>query len=161
MNCGELIKKNRIQMGYSQSELAIKAGVGLATLQNIEADRANPSIKTLRTILKVLHIEIRFESTRRKADRKILLSLGLPLMGDEEGEYVRTRARLLTQLQTLSFADFKGRELRALSSWLHAIRDHYPSFWEEVPARLKAWSQNQQVSPKLRRLALARLGSYL
>ena len=161
MKYGGMVKKTREKRGFSQSELAVRAGVGLATLQNIEADRANPSLKTLESIFAVLRIKIRFEQSSPQVDRGMLAVLGLPLMSEGEAGYAPTRTGLLSQLAAVSLDEFKGREVKALSSWLHAIHDHYPSTWNEVAPKLRAWAQNQETSPKLRRLALARLGKYL
>ena len=160
MNYSAAIKKGRLKRGYSQSELASRAGVGLATLQNIEADRANPSMKTVSALLDVLEIGLQFVAADTKSDFDQLRALGLPLIGPEEGAS-KSRSSLLNQLRVVALSDFNARELKALAAWLQAMHDHYPSIWVEVPMNLKAWAKNQQVSPKLRRIALARLSQYL
>lgn len=171
MNLADTIRKTRGELGLSQTELALRSGVGLATVQNIEGNRGNPSLKTLDSIFKVLQIELKFERMGEPVNWSVLARLGCPILAKSEPalkdrslasqSVTPTRSSLLEQLRFLASTHLRKREARAVASWLHAIRDHYPSVWQEIPTSLRAWAQNQETSPKLRRIALSHLGDFL
>lgn len=52
------IKKRRIRLGISQQDLAEFAGVGIATVKDIERGKGNPSLQTLQKLLEVLGLEM-------------------------------------------------------------------------------------------------------
>jgi len=53
---GQNIKSIRTKQGISQKTLAIKSGVGLASIQRIEYGQLNPKRETLHKIAKALHV---------------------------------------------------------------------------------------------------------
>jgi transcriptional regulator with XRE-family HTH domain len=56
---GEAIKERRGVLSVTQRELAEIAGVGINTLTKIERGEANPSLKTLQSILNALGLEMK------------------------------------------------------------------------------------------------------
>lgn len=60
MGCGEEIKLRRKTLAISQRDLAEMAGVGLATIKDIEREKGNPSLYTISRILDVLGMEVLF-----------------------------------------------------------------------------------------------------
>ena len=52
------IKKRRTRLGISQQDLAEFAGVGIATVKDIERGKGNPSLQTLQKLLEVLGLEM-------------------------------------------------------------------------------------------------------
>ncbi len=60
MSCGEEIKLRRKTLAISQRDLAEMAGVGLATIKDIERGKGNPSLSTISRILDVLGMEVLF-----------------------------------------------------------------------------------------------------
>jgi y4mF family transcriptional regulator len=52
------IKKRRMRLGISQQDLAELAGVGIATVKDIERGKGNPSLQTLQKLLEVLGLEM-------------------------------------------------------------------------------------------------------
>ncbi len=60
MGCGEEIKLRRKTLAISQRDLAEMAGVGLATIKDIEREKGNPSLSTISRILDVLGMEVLF-----------------------------------------------------------------------------------------------------
>ena len=60
MGCGEEIKLRRKTFAISQRDLAEMAGVGLATIKDIERGKGNPSLSTISIILDVLGMEVLF-----------------------------------------------------------------------------------------------------
>lgn len=60
MCCGEEIKLRRKTLTISQRDLAEMAGVGLATIKDIERGKGNPSLSTISRILDVLGMEVLF-----------------------------------------------------------------------------------------------------
>lgn len=58
MVVAEVLKERRQTLGLSQVDLAEMAGVGIATVKNIECGKANPSIRTIESIAEVLGLEL-------------------------------------------------------------------------------------------------------
>ena len=52
------IKKRRTRLGISQQDLAEFAGVGIATVKDIERGKGNPSLQTLQKLMEVLVLEM-------------------------------------------------------------------------------------------------------
>jgi transcriptional regulator with XRE-family HTH domain len=55
---GKLIKQRRELLGLLQPQLAGISGIGLRTLQLVEAGKANPSLETLVQIIDPLGLEL-------------------------------------------------------------------------------------------------------
>lgn len=161
------LKSYRQQRGLTQTALATKAGISLATIQNIEAGKANPELSTLTEICRVLGLELRLEP--KVIDWESLIPYGLPLVSLKNMVPVRPhREALLKNLNgvclQLETVKPTSREGMCLAAWLLALKDHYPSVWRSVDPQLSKWLENLEVTPsliKLRRLALARVSSYL
>jgi len=156
----------RLARGISQSELAHRAGTSLATVQNIEAGRANPSLATLERIVHELGLRLEFKST--PLDWTHFASLGVPLLTAPAAPLRPDKELLRQELSTLSpdalSALTDPREAAALRSWLRALQDHYPQLWARWAPHLSSWMKKQELSGpeiKLRRIALSRLAEYL
>lgn len=156
----QVIRQTRIAKRISQAELAVKAGVGVATLQNIEAGRANPSYSTILALLKILNVEIEFKSKTRNKSADLSL-LGCPLLSNRNSETLPNRKEVIQELRLLDPSLQKGRQKMAVAAWLNAIQSHFPSVWEEAPMATRAWLQNQRISPKLRRIAISKLAEFM
>lgn len=61
MSFSEVIKKRRKILAISQQDLAEMAGIGLATIKDIERGKGNPSMGTISKIMEVLGMEIVFK----------------------------------------------------------------------------------------------------
>ena len=61
MSLAEVIKSRRKTLNISQHDLAEMAGIGLATIKNIERGKGNPSIGTVSKIMEVLGMEIEYK----------------------------------------------------------------------------------------------------
>lgn len=61
MNLAEVIKKRRKTLNISQRDLAEMAGIGLATIKDIERGKGNPSMGTVSRIMEVLGMEIEYK----------------------------------------------------------------------------------------------------
>ena len=61
MDFCEVMKSRRRTLAISQSDLAEMAGVGLATIKDIERRKGNPSLSTITRILDVLGMEVIFK----------------------------------------------------------------------------------------------------
>lgn len=64
MNLAEVIKSRRKVLSISQQDLAEMAGLGLATIKDIERGKGNPSMTTALKIMEVLGMEIEFKLRR-------------------------------------------------------------------------------------------------
>lgn len=56
-----VIKSRRKTLAISQQDLAEMAGVGLATIKDIERGKGNPSMGTVSKIMEVLGLEIEYK----------------------------------------------------------------------------------------------------
>lgn len=61
MDLQEVMKSRRRTLAISQQDLAEMAGVGLATVKDIERGKGNPSLSTVSRILNVLGMEVVFK----------------------------------------------------------------------------------------------------
>lgn len=61
MELSDVLKSRRKTLAISQLDLAEMAGVGLATVKDIERKKGNPSMSTVLRILEVLGMEIIFQ----------------------------------------------------------------------------------------------------
>ena len=153
------IRRRRTLAGLTQQQLADRAGLCLATLQNIESNKANPTLDVLDSIFSTLGIE--FSIRGSSPDWNVLIGLGVPLFGTSS--VAPTLELLVSQLRKLSHFsgpfDDSTRESSALRAWLSAIEGHYPSLAREIPLKMRGCGLH--VSPKLRRIALEKLAKYL
>ena len=158
------IKQHRIQQHLSQLELASMAKVSLATLQNLEAGRGNPELKTILNLFSVLGLSI--EVINRKPDWEKWISYGLPLISNKP-HFIPVREKFVAEFLKLNpspdFNDLDDRIKKAWVSFLCEVRDHYPRIFNRNK-KLEVWvlsHQDKFLSPKLRRISLAALGAYL
>ena len=61
MRLSEVIKNRRKTLAISQQDLAEMAGLGLATIKDIERGKGNPSMATVSKIMEILGMEIVFK----------------------------------------------------------------------------------------------------
>lgn len=161
-----IVKTTRIARGLTQTTLAQKAGVGFATLQNIEAGRANPEYKTVHAILRALDLSLEIKEATFSWNP--LISLGLPLLNTAKITEPNASATLLTtylnQISKSVLQNANSRELDALAGFLWAIKDHYEYTWQTISPMLREWFRKQSLNGrhiKLRRLSLAGISRYL
>ena len=60
MSLREVLKSRRKTLAVSQQDLAEMAGVGVATVKDIERGKGNPSFSTVSKLLDVLGMEMKF-----------------------------------------------------------------------------------------------------
>lgn len=61
MSLAEVMKSRRKTLSISQQDLSEMAGIGLATIKDIERGKGNPSMGTISKIMEVLGMEIEFK----------------------------------------------------------------------------------------------------
>jgi len=169
----ERVRETRRAAGLTQAALAARAGVSLATLQNIEAGRANPALATLRKILSSLGLEIGVRP--RAVDWDALVRLGLPLTPDRaadgDGDGDATALPALVRHAALELALHEAptgspRVKDALRAMLWALRSHFPTTYRawfggcrEVAALTPTAPTGREI--KLSRIAKQRLAELL
>jgi len=126
------IRRRRRVLGLTQSVLADRAGLSLATIQNVEAGRANPSLSTLSKILAPLGLEI--DVRAEPADWDALAGLGVPLTAsaarppDGSPPDLRVHVRRAAfELRTGDGSRGGDRRREALQAFLLALKTHFPS----------------------------------
>lgn len=168
---GPEVRSGRRRKKLSQPDLARAAGVSLATIQNIESGRANPSLSTLTRVLAPLGLGV--EIGPIAADRGALIALGLPLSGAADPLPVRDLSvlrhhveRALDELEGAPGAAGAERLRDCLQALALALRLHFPSatsaWFETSPRLLELVAQEPPGRViKLYRIALARVAEYL
>ena len=166
------IRRTRKDLGLTQAVLSAEAGVSLATLQNLEAGTANPSLATLRRLFNVLGLglTVRPES----ADWDVLAALGLPLSTLDGRSRPNIEIRDLpmqVKRAALELSDeepgaSRQRKLESLQALLLALRQHFPGIYRlwfgRVPIVRKLVPQEPTGRViKLSRVARARLVDHL
>ncbi len=164
------MRSARLELGLTQSALADASGVSLATVQNVEAGRANPSLSTLTSLLAEVGLEVSLRAAA--ADWDALRGLGLPLAGPRRGLRRRDADALRREIgraaQELATAGSRddGRRSECLRALLLALDTHYPSVTRRWLASAPVVRSFLPTSPKgreikLARIARARLAEYL
>ncbi|MFH1532878.1 MAG: helix-turn-helix domain-containing protein [Pseudomonadota bacterium] len=166
-----LVRDRRRRLGITQAHLCTSAGVSRATLQNLEAGRANPAVGTLLRILDELGLGL--ECPAQPADWDALCALGLPLLAREARSVERCPEVLARHLHCAVAAlsdpmggPVDGRQHDALRALLLALRDHFPRIFRDHLAHAPGitdlldvpWSGREI---KLTRIARRSLAEYL
>jgi transcriptional regulator with XRE-family HTH domain len=159
---GSIIKQARTASGLTQSELAGLAAISLATIQNIEAQKANPSFTTLEKLLFHLGLKFSIEPQRPNWDyiSKVALPFGPKVATLDVGFFVH-QLRLAAE-QT--WIDASPREVEALQVLFIVLRQHFPAL---VKKELRIINRRATEGPltgrqlKLRRQILQKLGGLI
>ncbi len=142
--------------------------MSLATLQSIEANRANPALSTWQAILAVVGLVPDVRPVL--PDWSVLSVLGAPLALEEpHPSPVHRSPELLVHQLRLALAQTESlspRQHEAVWAVLLSLHDHYPRFFRRHFGRSSASDALLRHPPtgrivKLRRLALAVLSEYL
>lgn len=167
----ERVRDSRKALGLSQVDLCRQAGVSLATVQNIETGKANPSLSTLERILEPLGLW--FQVGCAGADWDALADHGLPLASGAAkqrrptpGGLRRHLTRAVIEFESGGRPEDRGRRTEALGAMLLALRSAYPSIFQNWFGRSEAVSRFVPSSPsgrviKLKRIAERALSEYL
>jgi len=168
---GNKIARARRELGLTQGELGVRADVSLATVQNIEAGRANPSVGTLARLLSELGLELDLRPV--PFDWDMLAALGIPL-GRSGGTTIRPTPELLVRQLDLASVELSRtvadaqdeRKLDALQATLHALRTHFPEFYARHFSRSGLVRRLMPDEPsgrliRLSRIAAANLAEYV
>jgi len=171
---GSRIRRSRLRAGLSQAALAHAAGVSLATLQNVEAGRANPALATLERVLQPLGLELAV--VEAPPDWPTLIALGLPLSGPSRSGVARDSEALrlhvsraaseLSDASDTAEGESDSRRRDALHALVLAAHLHYPDVtrgWlphaPDVAALIERSRTGRVV--KLTRIAVRNLAEYL
>ncbi len=158
------IKNLRTAQGYTQRELAEKAGVSLPTIQNIEGGRANPSLSNIEKILGALDARIEIKINLQSFDLLDLFNMEL-----ERFKKIDLKELLLQFFKNANGTPFQGRELELMVSLISGLIAHYP-FWVKQQKfdskTLKKWtSLENKFDPsrliKFRRIWLAKVSQVI
>lgn len=165
------LREARASLGISQLELSHLTGVSLASIQNLEAGRANPSLGILEPILRVLGLELSLVDSA--ADWDALVDHGLPLSGKGSVAQPPTATGLVHHLR-LAAREVEhwrsgtdgGRKREGLEALLLALRTCFPSRYRKWFGRSPLFERLTPRRPtgrviKLMRIAEVRLGEYL
>ncbi len=158
------IKNLRTVQGYTQHELAKKAGVSLPTIQNIEAGRANPSLSNIEQILDALNARIEIKINLQSFDLLDLFNMDL-----ERFKKVDLKKILLQFLKKEKSTPFLGRDLDLMTSLLSGLSSHYPVWMKQQKfdfTDLKKWRlMEKKIDPsrliKFRRIWLAKISQVI
>ena len=146
--------------------MAGRAGVSLATVENIEGGRANPSLSTLTRVLASVGLSVAVQVD--PVDWQALIALGLPLQGEGRDLPRRDAATLQAELgrAVLALDGATPRQAECVRALLLALCLHFPDVAERwfaaaphVRAAVPASPTGREI--KLYRIARARIAEYL
>jgi transcriptional regulator with XRE-family HTH domain len=169
----KIIKKYRIHMGFTQSDLAHAARISLPSLQNLESGKSkNPSLETLIPIFSVLGLTL--EIQHKPANWDLLALCGAPLSSSQHSRIRPTPDLLLNSLRlACSELELKkvtthqnSRELLATQALLLALATYFPHFFRKNCHKSTLLMQFYPKTPtgpmiKLKRQTAAILATYL
>lgn len=127
------IKELRTILGYSQVRLANESKISLPTIQNIEAEKANPSLDILEKLFLALGIELTIKPLAFDAEKAILL--GVPLTSRVNNKsLIRPTINMLKEEaikwnHALLGNSISERERLALIGFLMSVKDHFPTYY--------------------------------
>ncbi len=160
----ERVARFRTMLGITQTELSRQAGVSLASVQNIEAGRANPSLDTLQRVLAPLGQRI--ELVAGPADWDALCRLGLPLTARSHRNFQRNDDELGLQvflaageLDQRPLVENHQRKAEALQALLLAIKTHFPGCYNKHCKRSPLLRPYVPKKPSGRVIKLARIST--
>ncbi len=168
---GRRIREARKELSISQIELSRMSEVCLATVQNLEAGRANPSLSTLERILRSLGLKLKVDDS--SADWDALIDCGLPLTKRGSLRRAPTIEILVHNLrlaardaerQCLGTSPERKRE--SLEAVLLALQTSFPTTYHKNFAKSPMMNDLVPDDPdgrviKLKRIAERILGDYL
>lgn len=160
------IRNKRLELGLSQQNLANSASLSLATIQNIELGKANPSIKVLNRIFNILGIRITYQNIPTNYEK--LNMLGLPFMVKNSSTEVTTKEKLIKELRIafINYQDSDERTKHVLEATFLALRDHFKEFYNQNFAKMMIINGFDQFTVtgkhiKYRRIILWNFSRYL
>ncbi|GJL53702.1 MAG: hypothetical protein NPIRA02_08340 [Nitrospirales bacterium] len=174
MSMNEILLKTltkRKELGLSQVEVSARSGVSLPTLQRIESGKANPSLATLELLVSALGLRLSCNDVPIDWDE--LAAYGLPLQPREMRHVRKTRenfflavCRACSSFEQERHLPAFSRKKEALIGTLLAVKLHYAGLYIKlcgmcpvVESLLPHTIEGKHI--KLKRLALAQIGTYL
>jgi len=158
------IRRTRRELGLTQATLSAEAGVSLATVQNVEAGTANPSLATLEKLLGALGLRLRVGPDG--ADWDLLASFGLPLTTAESrppragiGDLPEQISQAALELSRGERDEARQRKLESLQALLLALSQHFPSVYRQWFGRVPIVRRLVPPEPSGRIIKLARVAS--
>lgn len=164
-----VLKVAREGLGISQVRLSALSGVSLPTIQNIEANRANPSWQVLTALAAALGLETQI--ILAPPDFSALSVCGLPLDA-VKGQHTPSSSLLEREVKKLCLwlsdpnQSPSERIREAAHALILAVKQHYPTWYKDHLKASPAVSDVLRVPPtgrviKLSRIARQTLSEYL
>ena len=158
------LKILRTAQGYTQHELAEKAGVSLPTIQNIEGGRANPSLSNIEKILGALNARLEIKINLESYDLLVLFNMDL-----DRFKKINLKEILIQIFENAKGTPFQDRDLELMVSLLSGLSSHYPLWIKNQKfdsKTLKKWtSLENKIDPsrliKFRRIWLAKISQVI
>lgn len=154
------IRQLRKQKKMTQFELAQSARIGIASLQNIESGKANPSLETLEKLLSALGYQLAITKMSSKSFQ--WTDLGLPLMDEQTLAPPKSGPQLRQEIQNLRvqhLASLKDHRTKmAVAAFFSALKDHFPSIYSSLDLEFRTELEVhffRNIPLKLRRISIA------
>lgn len=123
MSVGQRIKELREQVGLSQQELALRAGVTRSLVYKIEEGSANnPTLDKLRKIAAALNGSVAY-----------IIGEGHPISDSLRKLALRDNI-VYKELDTLILMNFEGKQLTTVEEWDHLLRSakKFPKLYKRL-----------------------------
>ena len=154
----KLLAERRQLLNMTQQKLASRAGISICTLQNIESNKANPTLEVLNKVL--VHLGLKSTIANLDANWETLIHLGLPLTDKSNLKpKIQKSADLLHRELVLACLELENHEIaesrkrEAVEALILTIYLHYPSYYKSINGPLLEKYLNLQPSGKLIKLS--------
>lgn len=144
----QLLKDSRIEMGLTQVSLAHLSGISLPTIQNIESNKANPSLSVLKSLFETLAIKIELKSSPANWVNLAECGAAITVLNQEKGSHIKPSPQVLLHNLKLACRELKNakntnsadsdheRKMQAVQSLFLALKLHFPSFYKKKCAKV-------------------------
>ena len=121
-------------MGLSQQKLAELSQLSIATIQNLETDKSNPTLKVIESISSVLNFNIEIIPHRTDWELLSYYGLGLTTDNDKPSNFKKNRSKhelvdllisACLEIKNSKTITDKGRYQVAVESLVLALKNHY------------------------------------
>lgn len=136
----KIIKKTRISMGLSQQKLAELSSLSIATIQNLEAGKGNPTLEVIKSVSSILNFDLELLPQKTDWDSLCHYGLGLMAKNDETKNLKKQRSKnglknllisACLEIQNSKIIIDKERYRVAVEALILALKNHYGKFFKE------------------------------
>ncbi len=126
---GKTLKHRRMALGFSQSQLAHRASLSLASIQKIERGSVSPRWESLEDLLQSLSLN--FSISEKEINLDALAAIGVPIAQKNDVHETFELSESI-RLIIFQFTHFPERVQEAIEAFVLALKLHFPSQFQKL-----------------------------